>query len=131
MAGQPRLSSPPLAALIVVAALATEAFGFIDSSKIFTIEGYLDRAPNGAAIVARVDISAFGTPRRQLLVTSYRGDGQPFDDAPLGESYVQRGHSRDVDRLLGATSGSAVKGTFVVYPQAIASLLIASLQSPV
>ena len=50
--------------------------------------------------------------------------------ATSAETYLVRGNPADVLRLLGAPQGSAVKGTFAVYPQAIASLLIASLDRP-
>jgi len=124
-------SRSTLAALVLVAAFATTAFGFIDSFGLYTIEGYLDRAPNGATIVARLDIGTAGALRRQLLVTSYRRRGGSLESQLSAEPYLVWGRSEDVSRLLGAPEGSAVKGTFAVYPQAIASLLIASLDRPV
>ena len=69
-------------------------------------------------------------PRRQLLITAYRSEARLFDDELSAAPYVVRGKSYDVDRLLRAREGSAVKGTFVIYPQAIATLVIASLDSP-
>ena len=130
MAIYSRLILSPLAALIVVATLATAAFGLIDSSKLYTVEGYLDRAPNGATIIARLDVGTIGLPRRQLLITAYRSEARLFGDELSAAPYVVRGKLYDVDRLLRAREGSAVKGTFVIYPQAIATLVIASLDSP-
>jgi hypothetical protein len=119
-----------LAALIVAAVFATTAFAFVDSFQLYTIEGYLDRAPDGARIVTRLDIGTAGAPRRQLFVTSYRRSGGLFEGRLSAERYLVRGNPADVLRLLGAPQGSAVKGTFAIYPQAIASLLIASLDRP-
>ena len=132
MAIYSRLILRPLAALIVVATLATAAFGLIDSdsSKLYTIEGYLDRAPNGATIIARLDVGTIGLPRRQLLITAYQGEARRLDDELSAAPYVVRGEAYDVDRLLRAPEGSAVKGTFVIYPQTLATLVIASLDSP-
>jgi hypothetical protein len=127
MAIRPHSPRNVLAALIVVAAFATRAFGLVDSFKVYTIEGYLDRAPNGATIVTRLDIGTSGTPRRQLLVTSYRRSGGLFDDEGTPRSYLLRGSAEDVVSLLGAPQGAAVKGTFAVYPNAVATLFIASL----
>ena len=124
------ISKTTLAALIVVAVFATTAFAFVDSFQLYDIEGYLDRTPQGATIVARLDIGTAGAPRRQLFVTSYRRSGGLFDGKLSAEAYLLRGNPADVLRLLGAPQGSAVKGMFVVYPQAIASLLIASLDRP-
>jgi hypothetical protein len=120
-----------LAALILVAAFATTAFDYVvDSFKLYTIEGYLDRAPAGATIVARLDIGNGATAHRQLLVTSYRTDADVVSQQDLSAHYLLRGTSEDVTRLLAAPEGSAVNGTFAVYPHAIASLLIASLDRP-
>ena len=124
------ISKTTIAALIVVAVFATMAFGFVDSFQLYTIEGYLDRPPDGATIVTRLDVGTAGAPRRQLFVTSYRRSGGLLDGKLSAETYLVRGNPADVLRLLGAPQGSAVKGTFAVYPQAIASLLIASLDRP-
>ena len=118
------------AALVVVGVLSTAAFGFFDSFKVCAIEGYLDRAPDGATIVARLDIGAAGSRQRQLLVTSYRSRGGLFERQLSAEPYLLRGNPGDVLRLLGAPEGTKVEGTFAVYPEAIPSLLIASLDRP-
>ncbi|MGH7820668.1 MAG: hypothetical protein ACREQ9_12935 [Candidatus Binatia bacterium] len=122
------------AAVLVVSSLATTALGFSDSYRLYTIEGYLDRAPEGATVVDRVEIGAIGTPRRQLLVTAYRSPGEILLDRYLSREfrspYVLRGNRDYLSRLLEAPEGAPIKGTFAVYQQAIPSLLVAQLDRP-
>jgi len=125
-----------LAALVVfVSSLATTAFAFTGSYRLYLIEGYLDRAPNGVKIIDRIEIGATGEPRRQLLVTSYRSPGEmPLDrylSRERSSRYLLWGKREDVSSVIGAPEGSVIKGTFVAYQQAIPSLLIASLDRPV
>ncbi|MGH7858818.1 MAG: hypothetical protein ACREQY_15940 [Candidatus Binatia bacterium] len=119
---------------LVALTLASSAFGFSDSYRLYTIEGYLDRAPSGATIIDRVEIAATGEPPRELLVTVYQSPGEMLLDRYLSRQvesrYPVRGKPDYVSRLLDSPEGTEIKGTFVLYPHAIPSLLIAQLDRP-
>lgn len=101
---------------------------------VYRIEGYLDRAPQAAEVVDRVEIFGDGKRKRWLLVTTYRAPGAISLDRylswPLAHTYVVNGKRADVDRLFGAASGAPIKGTFVVYAHAYPLLVISELESP-
>ena len=84
-----------LAAFVVLrGATAARAWFFLPSPpRPYIIEGYLDRAPNGATIVDRIEIFASDRPKRWLLVTSYRAPGEiPLDrylSRPLLHTYLR------------------------------------------
>ncbi len=117
-------------AALVAAASSASAFS---SSRIYTIEGYLDCVPNGTAVIDRVDVAAPGAAKRQLLVTAYRtaGDVSPrnLSEEPM-RPYRVWGTSRDVARVLRSPAGAPVKATVVLYREALPALLIADLEEP-
>ncbi len=107
-----------------VAALAAAPFTAANALEIYTIEGYLDRAPNQAEIIGRVKVSASKTRTRYLLVTALRSSTV---DPDLARATLLRDESEEFSRLLGAPTGTAVKLTFAVYEQGVSSLLIVEL----
>jgi hypothetical protein len=118
---------------LVALSLATSAYAFPDSYRLYSIEGYLDRAPDDATVIDQVEIGATGEPRRQLFVTAYRSPGDVLLDRYLSHElspYRVWGPRREVARLLRASNGTAIKGTFVVYTHASPSLLITQLDQP-
>src|SRR4029077_11411904 len=66
------------AAILVLLTAATAASAFISPLRqppIYTIQGYLDRAPAGTTVIDRIQVAATGRPPRWLLVTVYRSPG--------------------------------------------------------
>ena len=117
-------------AAIIVTALVAGASASSDLPTIYRVEGYLDRAPAGATIVARVGIGKVGMRKRELLVTAYRAEtGGAGERTPPLRYYLQ-GLARDLARLRDAPVGSRVKGRFAVYSRKAPSAVIASLEEP-
>jgi hypothetical protein len=126
------------AAATLVLTAATSAFALWPSNlphqpQLYVIQGYLDRAPENAAIMDRIGIEAHGK-RRTLLVTWYGTPGETGLDRYLSRSMAQpfsvNGTKDDVRRLIEAPPGTRVDGTFVAYTDGPPSLLIADLSSP-
>jgi len=132
----PRMRSLVVAVLVILAGVTSaSAFSLSsDSPRIYLIQGYLDRAPDGATVIDRVEIAASGEPSRQLLVTRYRSPGDVLLGGYLSRELISPyrvfGKGGNVSRLLGAPEGAEIEGTFVVYTQAVPSLLIADLDLP-
>jgi hypothetical protein len=125
------------AAILVLLTAATAASAFISPLRqppIYTIQGYLDRAPAGTTVIDRIQVAATGRPPRWLLVTVYRspGDLPPsrYLSRELMSPYLVSGKNEDVARLIGAPEGTEIKGTFVVYTTGPPWLLIAQLDLP-
>ena len=125
-----------LAAFVVLSgATAARAWFFLPSPpRPYIIEGYLDRAPNGATIVDRIEIFASDRPKRWLLVTSYRAPGEiPLDrylSWPLLHTYALSGKREELSRLRDAPAGTEIRGTFIVYTQSYPLLVISELDRP-
>ncbi|MGH7897670.1 MAG: hypothetical protein ACREQQ_06940 [Candidatus Binatia bacterium] len=101
--------------------------------SLYMIRGYLDRAPDGARIVDRIEI-AHGRDARRLLVASYGTPGVTTLDLYLSRSMVQTywlsGDEAEVKRVMSAPPGTRIEGLFVAYTSAPPKLLIAELTSP-
>jgi hypothetical protein len=101
---------------------------------MYIIEGYLDRAPEKATVVDRVQIFTPGRQKRWLLVTSYRAPGEvmlgDYLSWRLRNAYAVSGTREEVDRLFDCAVGTEIKGTFVVYAPAYPLLVIAELDQP-
>ncbi len=101
--------------------------------SLYVIEGYLDRAPEDAEILDRIDITAQGR-RHTLLITRYGTPGETGFDRYLSrvmaQSFAIRGAPEDVDRLGGAPSGTKIAGTFAAYTGSSPWLLIVDLTAP-
>jgi hypothetical protein len=99
---------------------------------LYIVEGYLDRAPNGADITDRIGISAHGR-RRTLLITSY-GPGEIMLEHYLSqvmiEPYSLQGTDEEVSSIIDAPPGTRISGTFAAYTDGSPWLLIANLISP-
>ena len=127
----------PAACLLVASRAASFAFSpsppFLHQPSLYVIEGYLDRAPQGAQVQDGIDISANGR-RRTLLVTRYGTPGETGLDRYLSRVMAQpftlRGTSQDVDRLVNAPPGTKIAGTFAAYTQGSPWLLIQDLTAP-
>src|SRR5207247_10928100 len=81
---------------------------------IYTIQGYLDRAPAGTTVIDRIQVAATGRPPRWLSVTVYRspGDLPPsrYLSRELMSPYLANRKNEAVARLLGAPEGRQSKG---------------------
>jgi hypothetical protein len=111
-----------------VAALAASSVAPANALELYTIEGYMDRAPSQADVIGRVEVSASKTRTRYLLITACRSSRPTCVDLELAHHATHlRGRSEEVSRLLGAPMGAAVKLTFAVYARPVTSLLIVEL----
>ena len=110
-----------------VAALAASSVAPANALELYTIEGYMDRAPSQADVIGRVEVSASKTRTRFLLVTACRTSRPAYDDVDLAHGTLLRGKREDVSRLLSAPTGAAVKLTFAVYERPVTTLLIVDL----
>ena len=110
-----------------VAALAASPAAPANALELYTIEGYMDRAPSQADVIGRVEVSASKTRTRYLLITACRSSRATCVDLELAHATHLRGRSEELSRLLGAPMGAAVKLTFAVYAQPVTSLLIVEL----
>jgi hypothetical protein len=120
------MATRPLTALAgFVAAQAALSLSPANALELYTIEGYMDRAPSQARILGRVEVSASMTRTRYLLVTACRSSKATYHDLEL--AHAARGKSEEVSRLLAAPAGAAVKLKFAVYAQPVTSLLSAEL----
>ena len=111
----------------LVAALAASPIAPANALELYTIEGYMDRAPSEANVIGRVEVSVAKARTRDLLITACRSSRPTCVDLELAHATRLRGRSEEVSRLLGAPMGAAVKLTFVVYAQPVTSLLIVEL----
>ena len=109
-----------------VAALAASPVAPANALDLYTIEGYMDRAPSQTEVIGRVEVSTSKTRPRYLLVTACRSSKVTCVDLDLAHATL-RGKSENVSRLLGAPMGAAVKLTFAVYAQPVTSLLLVEL----
>jgi protein involved in temperature-dependent protein secretion len=122
------MATRPLTALAgFVAALAAVSLNPANALELYTIEGYMDRAPSQAEAISRVEVSASKTRARYLLVTACRSSRATWVDLELAHATHMRGKSEEVSRLLAAPVGAAVKLTFAVYAQPVTSLQIVEL----
>jgi hypothetical protein len=122
------MATRPLTALAgFVAAQAAMSLNPANALELYTIEGYMDRAPSQAKIVGRVELSESVTRMRYLLVTACRSSRATYGDLELAHATRLHGKSGEVSRLLAAPAGAAVKVTFAVYAQPVTSLLIAQI----
>ena len=122
------MATRPLTSLAgFVAVLAAVSLNPANALELYTIEGYMDRAPSQAKIVGRVELSESITRTRNLLVTACRSSRATYDDLELAHAARLHGKSGEVSRLLAAPAGAAVKVTFAVYAQPVTSLLIAQI----
>ena len=130
MATGSRFRRTALVALSIVTVFVAGASASIDLPTIYRVEGYLDRAPAGATIEARVGIDKVGMRKRELLVTSYRAESGGAGERTPPRRYYLQGPARDLARLRDAPVGSRVKGRFAVYWRTAPSVVIASLEEP-
>src|SRR5262245_14482540 len=122
------MATRPLTALAgFVAAQAAVSLTPANSLELYTIEGYMDRAPSQAKVVGRVELSESITRTRYLLVTACRNSRATYGDLEQAHAARLGGKSGEVSRLLAAPTGAAVKVTFAVYAQPVTSLLTAEL----
>ncbi len=125
------------AALVFTNRSAASAFSLwpedLNQPSLYVIEGYLDRAPQGAKIQDRIDVSAHGR-QRTLLVTRYGTPGETGLDRYLSRvmarPFVIRGAAEQVERLMDAPPGTRVAGTFAAYTHGSPWLRIADLTAP-
>jgi len=110
-----------------VAVLAATAFTPANALDLYTVEGYLDRAPDHVEVIGRVEVSASKTRTRFLLVTACRSSRPACGDLALAHGTLLSGKREDVSRLLSAPTGAAVKLTFAVYERPVTTLLIVDL----
>jgi hypothetical protein len=110
-----------------VAALAASPVAPANALELYTIEGYMDRAPSEADVIGRVEVRASKARTRYLLITACRSSKSACVDLQLAHATHLRGRSEEISRLLGAPMGAAVKLTFAVYAQPVTSLLIVEL----
>ena len=110
-----------------VAALAASPVAPANALELYTIEGYMDRAPSHADVIGRVEVSASKTRTRYLLITACRSSRPTCVDLELANATHLRGRTEEISRLLGAPMGAAVKLTFAVYARPVTSLLIVEL----
>ena len=102
---------------ITASAFAGTHFFFPAQPVIYSIEGYLDHAPNGAVIEAQVKVGAGGR-NRVMLISAYRrlGTGDPWaltrDLGMHDPDFILQGPSEAIARILDAPAGSRVSGTF-------------------
>lgn len=115
-----RLLGLALVALLIpvaAGAFAGTHFFFPTQPIIYSIEGYLDHAPDGAAVELQVKVGA-GGHNRVLLITAYRrmGSGDPSvltrDLGMYEPDFILQGPSEAIARILDAPAGSRVSGTF-------------------
>lgn len=101
---------------------------------VYLIHGYIDRAPEKAKVIDRVDITARGKPTRWLLVTSYRAPGDVllsrYLSSELKHPWVVGGKKEDVARMLDAPPGTEIDGKFVIYRTGYPWIMIAELNRP-
>jgi hypothetical protein len=121
-------------ALVWVPASAFWPFGGVQKSS-YTIRGHLDRAPEGAVVLDRVELRSGDRPVRVLVISAYEspGDIPPFGgrlSQTVAHTYTLLGPGPQVERLLTAPEGSPVLGTFVVYEGSPAKLMITNLEIP-
>ena len=120
------MASRSLTALVaLVAAIAAASLNSANAGDLYTIEGYLDRAPNDAEVIGRLEVSSSGTPTRYLLVTACRSSTLACVDLATSRAPLLVGKPEEVSRLLGAPPGVAVKLTFAIYE--VSSLLMVEL----
>jgi hypothetical protein len=122
-------------AALVILASAGIAAAILPAPRTYWIEGTLDRAPDEAAVIDRIDIVEDGGEPRRLFVTAYRRPGPVLQRGYLSRwgstpHYLVRGDRHEVRRLFGAPAGAQVKGLFYVYAGGHRSLLIAELDLP-
>ena len=110
-----------------VAALAASPVAPANALELYTIEGYMDRAPSQADVIGRVEVSASKTRTRYLLITACRSSRPTRVDLELAHATHLRGRTEEISRMLGAPMGAAVKLTFAVYARPVTSLLIVEL----
>ena len=110
-----------------VAALATAPLAAASSFELYTVEGYLDRAPSDAKVIGRLDVTDPDARTRAIFVTAYRSRGPAYVGSELSRAARLRGRPEEMSRLVAAPAGAAVKLTFAVYQQAVPSVLIVQL----
>jgi hypothetical protein len=122
------MATQSLTALLgFVAVLAATAVTPANALDLYTVEGYLDRAPDQVQVIGRVEVGTSKTRTRFLLVTACRTSRPACDDLDLAHGTLLRGKREDVSRLLSAPTGAAVKLTFAVYERPVTTLLIVDL----
>jgi len=123
-----------LAALLLAPRAEARRIALPGGPRPYIIEGYLDRAPDVAKVIDRVEIFSDPKAKRWLLVTRYGAPGEINLDRylswPLEHTYAVGGKKAAVARLLRAPAGAAVKGTFLVYRRASPMLVISQLDVP-
>src|SRR2546421_7840560 len=95
--------------------------------ELYTIEGYMDRAPSHADVIGRVEVSPSKTRTRYLLITACRSSRPTRVDLELAHATHLRGRTEEISRLLGPPMAQAVKLTFAAYARPVPSLLIVEL----
>ena len=128
-----------LLAACLLGAHRTTSFAFSASlpnfrpPPLYLIEGYLDRAPEEAEIIDRIEITTQGR-RHTLLITRYGTPSETGLDRYLSrvtpQSFAIRGASEDVERIANASSGTKIAGTFAAYTGSSPWLLIVDLTAP-
>ncbi len=135
-----RLSRPLVVAGALIAAASSGAGGFSlwpnnlpPQPSLYLIHGYLDRAPEGARVIDRIDISMDGR-RRELLVARYGTPGETsldlFLSRTMTRNYSVRGTPEQLRELAEAPAGTEIRGTFAAYTDGPPWLLISDLQFP-
>jgi hypothetical protein len=122
------MATRPLTSLAgFVAVQAAVSLNPANALGLYTIEGYMDRAPSQAKVISRVEVGSSKTRTRHLLVTACRSSRAACVDPELVQPAHLRRKSEEITRLLAAPMGAAVKFTFVVCAQPVTSLLTVEL----
>jgi hypothetical protein len=136
-----RRSVLALAASVVVLAFAATARSFPgwpsdlpDKPKMYLIDGYLDRTPEGVPALDEIAVAARGKADRKLFVTEYGTPGETMLDMHLSRNmartYSLTGSVEEVARMIDAPEGAQVRGLFIAYTSGAPVLLIGQLELP-
>ena len=131
-----RRSTRAFALSVVLAASAGHAFSLWPEDlstrgELYTIHGYLDRAPEERRILDRIEVRTDGKVRT-LLVTWYGTPGETMLDRHLSRNmsrrYTIHGSREEVRRLAGSAPGTKIRGMFTAYTLGPPWLRIAKLE---
>ena len=89
-----------------------------DQAILYTIEGYLDQAPDGVTVQEHILLGAAGY-NRHFMLTAYQraGQGNPWVLVrtlhAFQPDFLLMGPSQAITRILDAAAGSHVRGSFL------------------
>ncbi|MEA2626795.1 MAG: hypothetical protein QOD06_2840 [Candidatus Binatota bacterium] len=116
-------------------AMGSNAPAIIPDVELYRIRGYLDRAPEGAEIIDRVQITRRGEKPRELYVLKYQDYPevsltQHLSHANPSRPYHVEGDEQLVARLFSARPGAEVHGVFYRRHAAGNWLYVGALDAP-